>query len=634
MNELRFYIDNKKSNPPEEYRGIELELNFENIDEIRVAISQTKFTFVNENAELLRSYLEAGVNGGLGIYWGVPFRIELDTQILFDGYLDLVDEADFSCDKVICKTKEAHTLDWMEEVADGFSFDGLFADGFITASDFINIPYIQSDIPDYKQAALFFLYAFVIERELAKIIKDVADVSADLAGVFSTAAGVIKAIFLVGYLIVLMIALFNIIKEMLAELISPVRYHKGMMVLKHFEAACAYLGFTFQSSLFQKSIPSNIYDINGDEIPSGYWSDELWLPKKNKAGFKKNTSSSQMGYFNGTFGEFIRVMEAKYHGRFTIINKVFSFERSDYGASSKVYKIPDVYRKNYGTNASELTSNYLVQFAIDNLDLNTADSYNGTNAQNYITHIVSDPNKVSLLKGLKQPPILVARGVRKDKLTRVEEYIQDFLKVIDKILTPIYKIIDVMIDALDDVVKAINAIIKAINLLLPSSKELKLIKVPALSVNKTSLADTIGNRLGMLLLSSDFTGEPKSILITGSGWNVKIAKDNGTRNSAANLWNKYHFIESMVPNKARPAGNQMYIYEIPVIPFCLNDYYRVRGLDNGNKGEAAVISPTGKPAKILSLKWNIYRNKAFIRYGEEKLFDNNLKETLLINEGN
>lgn len=629
-----FYIDGVLVNPPEEYRGIELELNFSDIDQVRVAISQEKFTFVNENATLLNTYKTAGTSGGLGIFFGVPFRIELDTQVLFDGYIDLAKEATFSCNKVVCKVKESKTLDWMEETADGFSFDGLFADGFITEDDFLDIPYQQSDIPDYKQAALFFLYAFVIERELEGAIKDIVYTAADLAGVFSTVAGVIKAIFLVAYLTALTIALFKIVKNMLAELISPVKYHRGMLAVTHFEAACAKVGLTFRSSLFQANVPSNIKDINGVAVPSGYWADECVIPEKYKEGYKKGARTDQRGYYNGTFGDFIRAMEAKCHARMTITNGVMNFERSDYGVSTKVYQIPDVRRDEHETNADQLVSNYLVQYQVDNLDLNTVNNYLGTNAKNFISSKNKDATKTELIRGFKQPSILFARGTRKDSLTRVESLTEDFLVVIDKILNVVYDIIEALVSGLAAVVKVINVIIGGINTVLPSNADIKKITVPYLKIQKSQLNLNISNRLGVLLLSGDFIGVPKLVLITGTGWNIRVTTDNNTRQSAENVWNKYHFIESMVPNAARSAGNQAFIYNIPVIPFCLEDYYRVRGLDNGNKGEAAVISPEGKPAKILSLKWNIYRNKASIRYAEEKLFTNNLTETLLINAGN
>jgi hypothetical protein len=88
----------------------------------------------------------------------------------------------------------------------------------------------------------------------------------------------------------------------------------------------------------------------------------------------------------------------------------------------------------------------------------------------------------------------------------------------------------------------------------------------------------------------------------------------------------------MIPTTLKPNGNQYYLYDIPTIPFCLDDYDLVRG--NNNEGEAKVLSPEGNESKILSLKWNFYSNKARIKYAESKLYTDNLKESLIENEGN
>lgn len=628
---LRFYINDQLVDPPKEYKGIELELNYENLDEVLASITADKFTFVNENADILNAYLAAGTTGGLGVFWGVPLRIELDNQILWDGYIDLKNGAQFSCEQVICKVKEKKKLDWMEEYADGFGFDLLYSfpagtPGRITDADFINIPYILSEIPDYRQAALYFLYVFVIEQEIEGLIKDIGDVLSDLSGFFSTPAGVLKLAVLIAHMALVVAALIALVKQMIENLISDVRYHRGMLYKTHFEKACEHLGLTFQSSLFQ-DIPTNTYDINGDLIPSAYWANECHIPPKNEQGYKKNGSTTQTGFYVGTFGDFIREMEAKYNAKVTIIGKVLQFERRDYGSSTEVYQIPDVRRDYHGINADEIVSNYLVEFQKDNLDLNTINRYAGTNCKNYITSKVRDTDGTELISGLKRPPITFSLGRRKNELTKVENLVKAFAEAFDIILSPIFSAYSAMVSGVASIVQAFNVFIDILNAL--PGVSLSKLTVPSTPPPPPSFASTISARIGMLALSSDFIGNQKSVLIEGSGWDVKITTDNETKLSAENLWNKYHFIESFVPSASRPAGNQTYTYEIPAAPFCLEDYYKIRGINNDNKGEAKVISPEGNPAKILSLKWNIWDNKARIKYAEEKLYTDNLQETLL-----
>lgn len=622
------FILGKKRPPPLEYRGFVLELNFEDENEILTSLSLDKLTFVLENADLLNEYREAGLSGGLGVYWGLDYKVKLHTQLLFDGYIDLTDKAEFSCEKVIVKVREKKKLDWMNRVADGFDFDLLYQLGIITQADFIKLPYILSEIPDFQKAALFFLYAYVIEREIERLIKDIINVTSDLAGYFSAIAGILKLIFLITYLILLIIAIIKLIKQMIAELIQAVKYHHGMLVKLHFEKACQYLGFTFVSSIFDENVATN------NELPPGLWKNLCFEPKKNKEGFKRNQSTAQIGYYKGTFGDFLRAYMDMFHAHFNITDdKVFRFERSDFGSSTETYQIPDVRRKFFGINADELVSNTLVQFQDDNLDLNTINQYKGTNAKNFITSIVKDPEGDELIGGFQQVLFPFALGRAKKTLTRVEEFVKDFLTLVDKILKPIYKIANAMIEGVAKVVQAINTIIRVINKLLPKDKEIKELEVPSANLEQTSLADAISNRIDMMSLSSDFIGVPKLVLIEGSGWDVKIAQDNQTKLTAENLWNWYHYLDSFVPSPTRPAGNQAHIYEIETIPFCIEDYYKIRGINNQNQGPARILSPEGNPARIMSLKWNIWNNTAFIRYKEEKAFDLNLKQILIVDEG-
>lgn len=627
MSVLQILLDGKEFEPLE-YKGIEIELNYEDSDEVAVSVGLYKLTWVNSAADYLNSKLDEGLTGGPGIYYGVPLQMFLQGQIIFDGYVDLSSDAQFSCEKVIAKVREKKKLDWMEKTADSFGFDFLYDQGIITDSDFVKIPYIISDSPDYKQAGLFFLYGFVMVKELIGLVKEVIFVLSDIAGYFSSIAGVLKLIFLIGYIIIIVTALIKLTTQMIEELISFIRYHYGMMVKLHFEKACQYLGLTFRSSIFDQSVKTN------NELSSGLWEKLCLMPKKFKRGFRKNESTDQRGYYSGTFGQFIRDMSAVFNAKFIIKDGYFLFERHDFGTSTASWKIPDVRRDFNGTNADEIVSNYLIEFEIDSLDQNTITRYAGTNAKNYITPKVSEPNLENLITGSYQPPINFARGYRKNELTRVEEALKSFLSVIDTLLTPIYAAIDAVFSVVTGIVKTVNAIISAINAIIPGkSNDIKKLNVPTLSSNKNSLSQTIGNRIGMLSLSGDATEKDKIFLVEGSGWDVRITQDNETKLTASNLWYWYHYISSMVPSTNKPNGNQCYTYEIPSIPFCIEDYNQVRGFNNLNQGETNIISPSGNPAKLLSLKWNIYNNKASIKYKEEKLYTDNLQETLLSDNG-
>jgi hypothetical protein len=179
-------------------------------------------------------------------------------------------------------------------------------------------------------------------------------------------------------------------------------------------------------------------------------------------------------------------------------------------------------------------------------------------------------------------------------------------------------------------VRGVNRLISVINAV---GGNLKKIPVPPINLETRSAAFVIDKRLGVLSLSSDFIGVPKLVLITGSGNNVTVAADNETKLSAVNLWNKYHYIESFVPSANKPNGNQYLIKTAENVPFCIEDYKKIRGLNNEKDGEARIVSPQGRPSKIRSIKWNLWQDVATIEYLENFLYAKNLKQDVLINTG-
>lgn len=621
--DIGFKIDGQAARQPVEYKGLEVELNFENPDEVQTSFAAGKLTFVNEDADRLNSLAVSGLNGGLGIFFGVPLDIEFGGHTL-KADIDLTEEAEFSCEKVLCKVREAKGIDWMEKVADGFDFNLLSQLGYIFDTDRVKVPYIVSEIPNYRDAAIMSLTAFMIFSELVKVAKDIANIIGDLGGVFNAGGGAIKLIFYVVYLAGLLIALFKMIKAIIGELIQAVKYHYGMMVQRLLIAGCAYLNLSFSSSIFDPNTPTN------NELPSGLYEKLLFLPKKSQAGLRMNQTSIQTGYPDMTFGAFLRGLQAVFNAKIVLINDKLIFERRDFGSSTAVWQVPDVRKRFHSLNTDEVVSNYLIQFQVDPVDLTTINQYSGTNAKIVTTHKVYDATKTNLLNGFKQPNIPFALGKRKNSLTRVEQIADSALTLVNTLLTPIILSINILINTIASLIGVINDVIAVLNTI--PGINLNSVNVPQNNFNPPNFSETISGRIGMLSLSNDLTDVPKLLMITGSGNNVKIDLTNDQALNAENLWTKYHYLESFVPSETRPAGNQAYVYSIPVIDFCKEDYDKITG--NSNEGPAKILSPEGNECRIQSIKWNIWQNKASIKYKESKLYTANLREFILKNEGN
>ena len=109
-------------------------------------ISVEELTFVNENAELIRQHIADGLTGGLGIFEGIPFNIEMSngtTLDIFEGILDLTAYKEINPTKVETKIKKINGLDQLMDRANGVTWAFLYEEGVISDSDFALIPYIK-----------------------------------------------------------------------------------------------------------------------------------------------------------------------------------------------------------------------------------------------------------------------------------------------------------------------------------------------------------------------------------------------------------------------------------------------------------------------------------------------------------
>ena len=158
-------------------------------------------------------------------------------------------------------------------------------------------------------------------------------------------------------------------------------------------------------------------------------------------------------------------------------------------------------------------------------------------------------------------------GLRKNKLTRIEEALKGLAKVIDG-LTGFFG-------------------------------------------GGTNFASQIENRKGSLLTSSHFFTIPKIVVMSGS----KLAQDQRGLLSARRLWDELHFINSFV--EVNGVHNQYYRYLGVKVPFCLGDF-----VDLVNNNNCKTID--GERAKIESLKWRVWDNTAIIDYRVKKKYTNNL----------
>src|ERR1017187_4770503 len=166
--QLLHYIAGNLVNPPKNAAELQIQLNYGS-DHFPNAgvISITDFVWVRENYDLLIGYINAGLNStGVGITEGPAYRIDatdgITTQTIFDGYFNFKGCKIKDRISITCKAISYATVDWINEVASGFTFEYLASPDFaalnlpgaITPSYYQFVPYCMSNVPNYVQAAI------------------------------------------------------------------------------------------------------------------------------------------------------------------------------------------------------------------------------------------------------------------------------------------------------------------------------------------------------------------------------------------------------------------------------------------------------------------------------------------------
>jgi len=550
-------------------------------------ISTSSIEFVLEDATKLNKHVSDGLNGGVGIFEGVPYRIDLNSTNIFDGYIDLTNDAQFiESNKVIANIVKQGGSDWLNDNADGISFGFLRNAGFISDSDYSVVPYVLNFRPEAFAVGQLTIAFYLLQKELIQGIRDTADITADLIEstipsftalglpVFNVGKIITNSIRLaaqIAYTTAIIIALIQTIKDLINQFFPPVRRYRGMTYKRMFEVGLEYFRLTFESTIFDDPV----------------WKNAVYLPNKSKrGGLFGNTDATGHPNLNSAiynFGDFIRVMLETFNADYKIENGVFKFERRDYWDNLSTYILPDVETNQSARlselqyNTDEFVKNYFISYQTDIQDQNTLENFEGTNYQIISEPIVTLNSTMTTGKGLAQirPPF--ALGTRKDSLTVYEKSLLGVAKLLDGVV--------------------------------------------GIFGGNSNLASQIQGRRGMMVLSDDTTTVDKMLFIENEELNT-------TQPSAQLLWEDFHFIESFVEVLDSSTGllthNQYLILEAEKVDFDLDNWNEIL---NNNK----FTTEDGRTGEIISIDWNFQIGTANIQYKIKQLYTKNIK--LVFNEG-
>lgn len=633
MIDTLFYIANSPVNPPQNWQDLLIELNYGK-DQFPQgnAVSITNFEWVRENNDWIRQYIDAGLTGGVGIFEAPLFRIDVTdgttTKTVFNGYIDLTDNLQLKERiKLTAKATSRATVDWINDVANGFTFEYLASlnvgdAGKISPFDYRFMPYVNNSVPNYEQAAIATLMVYTITQTIAKEIEEISGFSVEAGVPFTTIQAVIKLVIKIAYLLVLIVTLIKLIKDLMRFIISPVKYHAGMYVRDLMGKACEYLGMTFQSDIWAVGSPY----YNEFIIPEKLFN----APSKTDSailGFLLPDVNEQIGFYKGTFGSLLDAMKLKYNAKIVVtVNNEVIFLRKDKNAQPAVYQLPDIYLPEFTYNTDELKANTLIEFRTDNLDTNTLNDYSGSVFQVICQPLVVTDRALVMYKGFDNVTIPFARASTKTDLTVPEKIIRDFLVVFETLANVLVSVVNGIGSVVNGIISIIKKIFKFLGIRL---------NIPAVpTMNKLNLSIIIENRIGMMVLSFDHFNVPK-ILIIKEGSKPKFNKIdpiNPVFETAKAMWDNFYYVNSFVPaqlNSAyadRPTGNQFIKKTFPKVSFTWQDFLDVF---TNNR----IYDSVGNEALIESLKFNPYKNMAEITVRFNKIYTLNISEKYLNPDG-
>ena len=541
-------------------------------DNNQANITTSELTFVNPMAQAILDHIDNGLNGLTnGIFEGIDFSMRIDqpNTDVFEGVLDLADDITVNRDlpEVKSKLMKLEGLNTFSNVSQAVTMQLLIDEGYITSSDYVDIPYIKETDFEFMTSAMLVISILTIRRELeeiaTRIVTDVAEVLTWLTTTIPSpiASGVwlgVKILINTTYFFLMLKVLKDTVIELLELLIAIKKYHRGIKFKTILEKSAQIAGYTFSSTITELE-------------------DLYLLPRKTTKGWKFIASDQTGVPVSGgnlyTASQNYGLAKDLFKAKLKIINGVLHLEpknNTGFWERASGYVMPDVKVDIERYNTDEMVATKVISFSTDSNDLFTLENFKGTVYEiSTRPNSATDQNKV-LLKGVEQITFPVALGTRKEDLNLAEKSIRLFARWADKLKT------------------AFGG---------SANWEAKII-----------------DRTNILKMSNDLVDVPKLMRLNSS---LNLASDYRTNWSAKYLYDNYHNNDSFVLNGF---GGQYKLYRKIRMNATFQDFLTI--VDN-NVGSTA----DGKTVKFESILYNFAGGFWEADYKIQEPYTKNLKET-------
>lgn len=577
MSQLLHYIDFLDGNgfvlvkPPVEWKDLEIELTFETDSQ---RLSTTDFSWYGDTAEKINTARAAGLSGGAGVFEALPYKVVLMCEnvaydIVVAGLNLSSKNGQYSCDAVKVPIREKGKIDFLTARADSFRFEllaSITGPGAITSSDYIDINYMVGKYPQGLEIMMTSVTLFLMIKEAYETTKRIGDaIAAVVGGATGFLESILQIALLVIYLIILVVAIYNMIQKLISLIFPFVYYHRAMFARTLWQKGCDYLGLAFSSSILSSSSP---------------YFNEYIMPPKNAEGKKIGNPSTETGFYKGTFGDFIRGQIEQYNGEIKIIGNTLFFERKGSFSNLSTYVIPEVDFEFKGDNSDEVSANYLIEYLYDEVDLNDFNAPAGRIIQANVEPVVVFDKQNITLDGLQTRSIPYTLPNVKTTQSELE---------VEMIL----------------VFNAFAFLVNSIASLFSSSST----PIPYIP---------FGSNINVLQLDTHFTNHHKCGIYTGNG---HTSSSSSTILGARELFDNFHYTEIVKPLYSNANGNQWETYEGYQVPMCCDTYLQIKDNNYGTY--------KGDTAHLLSVKWRPYDQTATLNFEANRKYTDNLKVNLL-----
>jgi len=399
-----------------------------------------KIVLPREGKEIIEAHVQQ-----LGVFEGIPYRVEMTPGLSVQYYVDLTEEAIYRDHEIEVKIKQRLGMDSFWEQANGTSFELMRNRGVVF--NFIKVPYVIIKDDQVAVGLTLGVSLYVMTQQTINAIQQTATLTAAFIQAVTPNAtvpplpplGAILALAIqlaaqIAYTAALLIATVKLAQQFFELIFPKVRYYDACKVKELISKGCQYLGYTFSSTLLD-SLPG----LTILPVPLVKQKGSIFDYLQNDLNFAFTKGYPTAQDTTPTLGALIEAIETQFNAKTKILNGAVQLERRDYWQGVTPNQIvpalvvQDERIDEYTLNTDEIWKRYYIHYQVDYADIHTLDFYDPTDAE-YSTEptTIVNPDLVSI-KGLNDVNIPFALGVRKGNLNWLEKTAKALFTLIDAV---------------------------------------------------------------------------------------------------------------------------------------------------------------------------------------------------------